>query len=164
MNNICYLKGDATNPVGEGNKVICHVCNDIGGWGAGFVLAISKKWDNPEREYRKWHKEGMNSSFKLGNVQFVKVDDNIAVANMIGQHLTHSTIDANGNVIPPIRYSAVKDCLNKVAKYAIDNKCSVHMPMIGSGLAGGDWNIIESIIIDTLVNNGVETYVYVFEK
>ena len=39
-----YLKGDATSPVKEGNKIILHICNDIGGWGKGFVMAISKKW------------------------------------------------------------------------------------------------------------------------
>ena len=27
---ITYLKGDATNPVAVGNKIIVHVCNDIG--------------------------------------------------------------------------------------------------------------------------------------
>jgi hypothetical protein len=33
MKTILYLKGDATNPQVEGNKIIAHICNDIGGWG-----------------------------------------------------------------------------------------------------------------------------------
>jgi O-acetyl-ADP-ribose deacetylase (regulator of RNase III) len=41
---IFYMTGDATAPVGEGQKLIVHVCNDIGAWGAGFVLALSKRW------------------------------------------------------------------------------------------------------------------------
>jgi hypothetical protein len=40
---IQYIAGDATAPIGDGNKIIAHVCNDIGAWGAGFVLAISKR-------------------------------------------------------------------------------------------------------------------------
>lgn len=40
---ILYIKGDATAPIGSGVKVITHICNDIGGWGKGFVLALSKK-------------------------------------------------------------------------------------------------------------------------
>ncbi|MEV6001124.1 Appr-1-p processing protein, partial [Streptomyces griseomycini] len=28
----------------KGVKVIAHVCNDIGGWGKGFVLAVSRRW------------------------------------------------------------------------------------------------------------------------
>ncbi|MFF4223553.1 hypothetical protein ACFYZH_11940 [Streptomyces abikoensis] len=32
-----YVRGDATCPQGDGPKVICHVVNDAGGWGRGFV-------------------------------------------------------------------------------------------------------------------------------
>src|SRR5205823_6841477 len=54
MAGITYLKGDATCPQAKGVKIICHVCNDIGGWGKGFVLALSKRWSEPEAAYRKW--------------------------------------------------------------------------------------------------------------
>ena len=47
MSGIKYLKGDATCPQAKGMKIICHVCNDAGGWGKGFVLALSKRWDEP---------------------------------------------------------------------------------------------------------------------
>lgn len=56
MTQITYLKGDATNPMGKGNKIIAHICNDVGGWGKGFVLAISRKWKEPEKAYRKWYR------------------------------------------------------------------------------------------------------------
>lgn len=49
---IQYTTGDATQPLADGAKIICHVCNDIGGWGAGFVVALSRKWSEPERAYR----------------------------------------------------------------------------------------------------------------
>jgi hypothetical protein len=42
--NIVFLKGDVTCPSQQGLKIIAHICNDIGGWGKGFVLALSKKW------------------------------------------------------------------------------------------------------------------------
>ena len=48
-----YIKGDATNPVSEGNKILVHVCNDVGGWGKGFVIAVSNKWKEPEQQYRE---------------------------------------------------------------------------------------------------------------
>lgn len=72
---IKYLKGDATKPIGEGNKVIVHVCNDVGGWGRGFVLALSKRWAEPERKYREWAKSG--DKFELGEVQFVQVEPTV---------------------------------------------------------------------------------------
>jgi hypothetical protein len=35
--SINFIVGDATTPIGDGLKIIVHVCNDIGGWGRGFV-------------------------------------------------------------------------------------------------------------------------------
>ncbi len=37
--NINYITGDATRPAGPGPHIIVHVCNDIGEWGRGFVVA-----------------------------------------------------------------------------------------------------------------------------
>lgn len=48
MSEITYLRGDATAPHGKGVKLIVHVCNDLGGWGKGFVLALSRRWPEPE--------------------------------------------------------------------------------------------------------------------
>lgn len=43
------IAGDATVPQAKGPKLIAHVCNDRGGWGKGFVLAVSARWPEPER-------------------------------------------------------------------------------------------------------------------
>ena len=153
---IHYLKGDATSPIGEGNKAIIHVCNDIGAWGAGFVLALSKKWSQPEAQYRAWAKSKVN--FQLGFVQPVKVAKDTVVINMIGQKGIRSV----GNVIP-LRYDALTTCLSKVAKYCDANNMSVHMPRIGCGLAGGSWEKVEEIINDTLLAEELEVYVYDFD-
>ena len=97
---IIYLKGDATNPMIPGNKIIAHICNNIGAWGKGFVLAVSRRWSEPEKEYKKWYKDGTN--FELGEVQFIQVSGDIYVANMIGQRDIR-----RGKSDPPIRYEAV---------------------------------------------------------
>ncbi|MFC7348652.1 macro domain-containing protein [Chryseobacterium zhengzhouense] len=157
MKTITYLKGDATNPQIEGNKIIAHICNDIGGWGKGFVLAISKRWKKPEADYRNWFQNV--ESFKLGEIQIVQVEDNLWVCNMIGQHKTIT----NSKGIPPIRYEAVEQCLNKLSDKALKLNASIHMPRIGCGLAGGKWEEIEPIIERTLLKNNVEVYVYDFE-
>lgn len=47
------IVGDATNPQAKSPKVIAHICNDLGGSGKGFVLAISRHWPEPEHEYRR---------------------------------------------------------------------------------------------------------------
>ncbi|WP_261510507.1 macro domain-containing protein [Chryseobacterium paludis] len=157
MKTINYLKGDATNPQTEGNKIIAHICNDMGGWGKGFVLAISKKRKAPEKEYRNWFK--INSNFDLGEIQLVNVEKEIWVANMIGQH----KINTNSQGIPPIRYKAVEECLEKLNDAALRLNASIHMPRIGCGLARGKWEEIEPIINRTLLKNNVKVCVYDFE-
>lgn len=39
MESIRYQTGDATAPA-EKPAIICHICNDLGGWGKGFVVAL----------------------------------------------------------------------------------------------------------------------------
>jgi O-acetyl-ADP-ribose deacetylase (regulator of RNase III) len=149
-----YIKGDATAPIGEGNKIIAHVCNDIGGWGRGFVLALSKRWSQPENEFKKWFKSGEN--FSLGEVIFVQVEKDCWVANMIGQH----DIKSDKEGIPPVRYEAIGIALSKVAVYAKKINASVHLPRIGCGLAGGTWDKMEPVIIQELAEKGVPVTVY----
>lgn len=158
MGGITYLKGDATSPQVDGAKVICHVCNDIGGWGKGFVLALSKRWEEPEAKYRQWHAAGNDGGFGLGAVQFVQVEPDTWVANMVGQRGIKRASSG-----PPIRYEAVAACLAQVAAKAQDLGASVHMPRIGCGLAGGEWSQVEPLIERHLVAAGVPVIVYDFE-
>ncbi len=158
MAEVTYLKGDATCPQARGVKIICHICNDIGGWGKGFVLAVSRRWEAPETQYRAWHGSGREGGFALGAVQFVQVEPYIWVANMIGQRGTKT-----GSSGPPIRYEAVAPCLEQVAAKAQELGASVHMPRIGCGLAGGDWGKIEPLIQEHLIGAGVAVTVYDFE-
>ena len=138
LNNITYVKGDATEPIGEGAKIIAHIVNDQNKWGAGFVLAISKKWKEPETLYR------LKKFFRLGTVNYIDVDieNKIFVANMIAQH--GIGLDENNDI--PLRYSALVDCLRDLDEMAVHLNASIHMPRIGSGLAGGNWDVIEQII------------------
>jgi O-acetyl-ADP-ribose deacetylase (regulator of RNase III) len=155
---ITYLEGDATVPQAKGNKIIAHVCNDAGGWGRGFVLAISRRWPEPESEYRRWHRERAHNDFGLGAVQLVKVKGDTWVANMIGQH------GVRGRSNPrPIRYEALETCLRRVAEEAVELDASIHMPRIGCGLAGGTWSEVEPIVTSSLVEAGIEVFVYDFE-
>lgn len=154
---ITYVKGDATAPIGEGPKIIAHCCNDLGAWGGGFVLAISRRWPSPEEEYREWAKRE-DGALPLGSVQFVQVESALTVANIIGQR----GLGANGSI--PIRYPAIAEGLSTIGHRAQKTGESVHMPRIGCGLAGGNWNAIEPIIQETLCARGVQVFVYDFQQ
>lgn len=159
MKCIKYLKGDATSPQASGMKIIAHICNDIGGWGKGFVLAISKRWPEPEKAFRQWHRERAKNDFGLGYIQIIQVESYIYVANMIGQR----GIKTGRSSGVPVRYDAIESCLEKLAKKAKEIGASVHMPRIGCGLAGGKWEHVEPLIEKTLSENDVEVYIYDFE-
>ena len=155
---IRHVTGDATRPEGGGPRVIVHVCNDVGGWGAGFVVALSRRWKEPEAAYRRWHHAGADDAagpFELGAVQFVEVGPALWVANLIGQR----DIQPSGGV-PPVRYEAMRAGLAKVAAFAREKGATVHMPRIGAGLAGGDWDRISRIIQEELDAKGVGVTVY----
>lgn len=150
---ITYLKGDATEPVGWGNKIIVHICNDSGMWGAGFVLAISKKWSHVKSYYQSTAKL---PDFGLGKTYFIDVENNLSIANMIAQGKT--VYEGSRRV----DYVALETCLiyvNKVAEYS---QATIHMPYIGTGIGGGNWKVIEGIINKCMSN--IDVYVYEFEQ
>ncbi|MDQ1007114.1 O-acetyl-ADP-ribose deacetylase (regulator of RNase III) [Streptomyces sp. V4I23] len=155
MSEIRYVRGDATAPQGKGVKVIAHVCNDIGGWGKGFVLALSRRWSEPEAAYRRWHRQRAGNDFALGAAQFVQVGPYLWVANMVGQRGVRT-----GSKGVPVRYEAIDTALAAVAGKALELSASVHMPRIGCGLAGGTWSRIEPLIAARLTARGIDVTVY----
>ncbi|MEU2611048.1 macro domain-containing protein [Micromonospora sp. NPDC007271] len=152
---LTIIKGDATNPPAKGRKVIAHLCNDLGGWGKGFVLAISRRWPEPERDYRDWHRHRAGNDFGLGATRLVRVAPDVWVANMVGQRGMR-----RGSAGPPIRYEAVERCLSALADQVGKLGASVHMPRIGCGLAGGTWDRIEPLIRRTLCARDIPVTVY----
>lgn len=161
---INYTIGDATQPTGTGQKLITHICNDRGGWGSGFVLALNRHSLTPRQAYRRWYMNGSDGSipFALGEAQIVNYTDGVWVANMIAQHgIRHDPNDP-----PAVRYDALRSTLTKVADYAHRGISvpSVHMPRIGCGLGGGSWDEIEPIINDTLIARGIPVTVYDLEE
>lgn len=157
MARIHYVLGDATRPQGPaGPKIIAHVCNDIGGWGAGFVLALSRWDDTPERVYRQMAGQ---DALVLGEVHYANFgphEDDVYVANMVAQRgfkTVHNKI--------PLDYKALRECLDAVGDYAADIEATVHMPRIGCGLGGGEWGVVEEAILALLIDiYDVDVYVY----
>lgn len=139
---IKYVVGDATRPIGDGLKLILHVCNNVNAWGAGFVIALSKRWPQPEKAFRSLRPDQR----KLGTIQCVAVTEDITVVNMIAQEGICS--EKYGKV--PIRYESVRECLKTVNEIALKSNATIHAPRFGSGLAGGKWEEIEKIILETI--------------
>lgn len=144
---ISYVIGDATYPVGDGPKMIAHVVNNLGKWGAGFTGALSRRWPDLERQYKSWLAGANEIAIPrlFGELLLVQVDTDIWVANLLAQ----SGVRGRGNP-QPIRYSALGEALWNLSTRTKRNWCSVHMPRIGCGLAGGDWARVEPLIAKNL--------------
>jgi O-acetyl-ADP-ribose deacetylase (regulator of RNase III) len=158
MGEIGYLRGDATAPRAKGVTIIAHCCNNMGGWGRGFVVAVSRRWPEPEAAYRRWHRGRARNDFGLGAVQLVRVSAYRWVANMIGQH----GIRGGSNSVP-VRYDALDTALARLAEHALRLNASVHMPRIGCGLAGGKWSRVEPLVRERLAGRDIAVYVYDYE-
>ena len=158
MKTILYIDGDVREPINkENNNLITHIVNNLGVMGAGVALALLKKWPLVMQRYKEWFKE--DKDFKLGNIQTVRVEDKIVVVNMIAQN---NIFDNKG--VPPIRYDALKSCLQKVNLIANKHNATVNLPyLMGAGLAGGDWNKIEQMIKEELSNKDLDVIIYKYE-
>lgn len=143
-----YVEGDATAPHARG--VLVHCCNNVRAWGAGFTAALDKLGEAPRRVF-------LESSPRLGSVSFAPVPG-FLVANIIGQE----GIGRREGDIPPIRYEALRLGFNSVMAYIRNHGLpkEVYMPRLGCGLAGGDWALIEPLILATFVRSGFDVTVY----
>lgn len=154
-----YRVGDATQPEGNGPKIIAHCCNDAGFWGAGFVVALAQRYPTARQRYKAWYRGEEPQPFALGAVQFVGVSEALWVANLVGQYGIRGQTNK-----PPIRYEALEAGLTTIALFASTRGASVHMPRLGSGLAGGSWRVIAALIEQTLASKGVDAFVYDLPK
>ena len=151
--SIYIVYGDATEPRGEGVKIIAQVINTSGALGFGFGRAMSTKYPESKKSVQDWKKE--KSEFFLGNSRLVEISDNLFVFQMLAQQ---GIRPKQGSV--PLSYSSLRYCLQNLKDIALSLNASVHMPAIGAGQAKGDWNIIKGMIYDELIMEGVDVKIY----
>jgi O-acetyl-ADP-ribose deacetylase (regulator of RNase III) len=145
--------------------MIAHICNNKGRWGSGFTLALSQRWESPERFYRQWYRANVYEGipFRLGETQFIPVgynpkkteDRGIWVANMIAQNGFRTAANPR-----PVCYESLRTCLEQVAQKAIELQAQVIMPRIGCDRGGGDWKDIEPMLQECLVQKDLQVTVY----
>jgi|SRR5690606_24360317 len=161
-----YRIGDVTYPQTKNPCIIPHIVNNVGLWGSGVVVAISKRWKEPEKRYRE-------GRLKLGETQFIGVESDkapypIIIANMCAQKGVGRgdsyKIGKMNYIQPPIRYDCLLECMLKVGKAAWENKLEIHAPKFGSDRAGGDWTKIEGMIKEIWENNGISVDIYEYEE
>ena len=148
------LIGDATEPRGAGQKIIAHIVNDKSSdWGRGFGLFVAIKWPMVKENFHGWVKNN-KKDFELGSSHLFRISEDLSIFHMVAQR------GYGPSKQPRIRYQALKTCLVSLAKASREISATVHMPRIGTGYAGGNWNIISELIYENLLKQGIDVTVY----
>ena len=134
------MKTQKGNILDVEDGIICHQVNCQGKMGAGLAKGIRNRFPKVYKEYMKLYNEG---GLKVGNIQVVPVDVHLSVINMMAQ-------DKYGRHRRYTDYKAFRNCLKKIKKFMKEygyDESRLYFPYkIGCNLAGGEWNIIESMI------------------
>jgi Zn-dependent peptidase ImmA (M78 family) len=145
--------GDATKPRGLGKKIIVQIVNTSGGLGFGFGKAMAVNWPESKKSVMNWIKN--KEDFNLGSFKLTQLDKDIYVFQIIAQKGLFPKKDET-----PLKYDSLKKGLLELKSIAYRLNASVHMPAIGSGQGKGEWNIIEGMIYEILIQNNIEVTVY----
>lgn len=115
--------------------IIAHQVNCQGVMGKGIALSIRRKYPVVYQQYRKCLKY-----LALGKIQVIKINDQFYVANLIAQ-------SNYGTTRKHTDYKALTTCLIKLHQTGVKLNLPIYLPYrIGCGNAGGDWNIVSSLI------------------
>lgn len=136
-------------------EVIAHGCNCLSTMGAGLAPQMAKAFGCD-----KYDMELIGPTInKLGSIDYKLFEPlNLYVVNAYTQFY-YGTNHKDG-VYKPIDYEALTLCLRKMNTIFKFKK--IGLPQIGAGLAGGDWNLIKSIIQKEL--HQCDTTVVIFNK
>lgn len=118
--------------------IIVHGCNARGVMGSGLAAQVRAVYPQAWRAYREhYEKQGLSP----GQVVWCRISAQppLAIANAITQ-------DGYGRHGCFLDMDALAKCFAAIAVVASKHGLTVHYPMIGAGLAGGDWSRIEPVI------------------
>lgn len=138
-----------------------HGCNCFVGFGKGFALELKNKVPGTF-EADKTTKNGDKS--KLGTYSKYEEDGKVFLNCYTQYHynkaLNNEPMREDGKPVL-CDYEAVKSFCK-----AIRNEFEptpIAMPLIGCGLAHGDWDVVESILEEELIDHGFDVTIYVID-
>lgn len=167
------IEGDLIALAKEGKfDVITHGCNCFCTMGSGIAVPMRQTFRVDT--YKKEHLKFKGDLNKLGTIDYgIYILENKSGAPKKHYHsseITKSLLGSNNKIlhvvnsytqfnfnrfvgIPDLDYSALKLCFKKI-NYKFKGM-KIGIPLIGCGLAGGNWLSVKSIIQDTLIDMDV---------
>jgi len=149
-----FIHGDILAPRRIPPAIICQLVNDRAfRWGGGVARQMARRHPNAEVEFGEWLRTVPRAD-RLGEVHYATTSGGTVIASLIAQ-------EGYGQGTNRIRYHALGRCLASVARYAFARDASVHMPRIGTGGAGAEWEIVESLVRQNF--DGLEKGVWIYD-
>lgn len=135
------VEGNLLHSVTHG--VILQQVNAQNAMGSGFAKAVYEMWPEVKRRFHAWSGTFATDLERMGKIGTIEVEPGLHVINIVGQRFAgHSNKRYTS-------YDALDDGLQMVSSWLRMKSIPtsmVHVPLIGAGLGGGHWPIIEQII------------------
>lgn len=153
-----YINGDLIRFARNGKfDVIVHGCNCFNTMGAGIAAQVRKEC--PEA-YMVDQMTQAGDRSKLGTITYAVIEPKAGRDVQFTCVNLYSQFDYSREH-PAVNYNAIRAGLKKVRGLFSDK--SIGMPLLGAGLAGGDWSIIEQIIKEELEDHDVDITIVRFK-
>lgn len=151
---------DVAGDVGPGKRlVIAHVTNDTAkAWGSqGGAAALGRVFPTAKAAYRSWMIA--NGGAELGSVHLVETSEmpGVWIASLVAQR--------GYGAGSPLRlsYTALATALATLGERCEAMDAHVRMPRIGTGQAGGRWDLVETEVTDNLGSRGIDVTVVTYD-
>lgn len=146
--SIRYIEGSIFD---RNTRVVVHGCNAQGKFAKGFAEEVRRR--HPEA-YERYISTFEADGLEPGSVMWSQ-----ARGRLVGNMITQRYYGKDGARY--VDYDAFRSCMRHVNEAARDGVRSsefpdgfrsVCMPLVGTGLAGGDWSILSRIVEEELVD------------
>lgn len=160
------IKGDLVELALDGHfDFIVHGCNCFHTMGAGIAKQIAEAFPGEYGPLEVDKQTPYGDRGKLGLVSFGMGPNRVGGKVGIFNAYTQFDIARSANDCV-VDYNAVRMVFRKIGEMlnlprVAKEECRLGFPAIGAGLAGGDWNLIFTIIQEELDSHGISDYTYV---
>lgn len=136
------------------NDAIVHGCNAQGVMGSGIALEVKTRYPGAFNAYVRKHQE---DGLLLGDaIPYYDPKDKFWIINAV----TQDYYGRDGKRY--VSYDAVAVAFKRI-RAASDKFDRLFFPLIGAGLGGGDWNVIQAIIESEFKGSDTELILVKFQ-
>lgn len=172
MNKVKYYNGDAVEVFLKTNKyqAFIHGANCQTTMNSGVAKVVKEKIPTLYDEDISYSRKVSSSSEKLGTISYIGLDSENVIVNNEPDKIAVNLYTQlfYGTEKRHFNYGAFTSSLGRAINIIQYNGCSdnndnvnIVMPMVGCGLGGGDWNIVEEILLYLPTSKPVIFHVYV---